>query len=870
MDVSIKAVLQGFSEAVRGFGELTDGTKELAKATTVLSDDQKRLNENYARSEEVMSRKAAQLQKLKDHTEELVKKFQDQEAIEKSLDSIGLQIGDMIGGKILKYVSLTAAVGGLYSIFKQTLGAEKESIETGLRLEAMLQSTGSTAGFTKIKLEEMATALAASTRFDDEGIKSGMSLMLTFGNVQGDVFTRSSRLALDYAELMKTDVTSAFRLMGRALEDPVSGMGQLGRAIGNLSPEQKRLIKDLQDTGDVIGAQNALLDILEGKFGGLAEKMGQSSVTASDRLKKSWNELLEEMGRTGGVTDRVASKLDWITSKLVVAASWLVTPTVGAQALTVANLQRPETFDANMSEPNTFTEEGLAAWLKLEERKQEARDAAARRAPKMGSRYSEAQTSMKETVNVLQLGAADASEAWDDFYAGWAQAAQGNAKLQMHINSEWTDAIKKREEDTEKAAEKETRIREKQARDQERDLGIVTAAEERYYNQGQAGLRKLQDAVSKQANDEIQKIRETVYVTRDERIVALKELANSEEYAGLKGIKAQQDIQKELRHTKTDAQAFSEDLAKIFTYNVPQSILKTVGTIKGDLSTAIYDIVSGNKSLGESLESFFKGVSNSILKMLADIAASEIMKWIFAGSPMGAMLGIGSSVASGAASAAGGTGVLGSIGSGISGLFSGGSAATTVGGGLAATGTGAAVTGAGTTTGVIGATSGFAAAALPLVGAFAVIMGLDSLFGEDDDPIALAKQRAEAAADQDAFLRANPWSSNEPGAWFQDFSMRGQSTMKPPGIWPSKEALDDAYNAWAMTVSMTSGYATGTDMIVTRPTVFTAGEMGTERVTVVPLGGSNKRGDGVSITINGPAMFDEYTFRLFQRMILGT
>lgn len=61
-------------------------------------------------------------------------------------------------------------------------------------------------------------------------------------------------------------------------------------------------------------------------------------------------------------------------------------------------------------------------------------------------------------------------------------------------------------------------------------------------------------------------------------------------------------------------------------------------------------------------------------------------------------------------------------------------------------------------------------------------------------------------------------------------------------------------------------FATGTDMMVSEPTVFVAGEMGPERVTVSPVGAAHRgMGGGLSITVNGPMVGDYYTTQKFLR-----
>lgn len=67
-----------------------------------------------------------------------------------------------------------------------------------------------------------------------------------------------------------------------------------------------------------------------------------------------------------------------------------------------------------------------------------------------------------------------------------------------------------------------------------------------------------------------------------------------------------------------------------------------------------------------------------------------------------------------------------------------------------------------------------------------------------------------------------------------------------------------------------SFFPTGTDMVVTKPTAFVAGDMGPERVVVSPMSGAarnNMGGSGGGIVNHGIMVVDEYTMRKFKRML---
>ncbi|MEK7766526.1 MAG: hypothetical protein AAB368_09830, partial [bacterium] len=61
------------------------------------------------------------------------------------------------------------------------------------------------------------------------------------------------------------------------------------------------------------------------------------------------------------------------------------------------------------------------------------------------------------------------------------------------------------------------------------------------------------------------------------------------------------------------------------------------------------------------------------------------------------------------------------------------------------------------------------------------------------------------------------------------------------------------------------GFATGGESVVTKPTLFMAGESGAERVRVSPMAGASRSSGGITNVFHGPTIMDPYTMRLWLR-----
>lgn len=207
-------------------------------------------------------------------------------------------VGSSLASLALRYVAPIALVQQLVSVMMEANVAGREAELQNIKLNAVLQATGMVAGFTGTQLDKMADAMQESTAIDSERIKQAITVLLTFKNVQGDMFERALKLGTDYARLYGGDVASAVRLVGRAFEDPERGMTMLTRTIGTLSEAQRKMIKEMSESGDLLGAQGKLAEILEGKMKDVAKAIGDSAVSVIDRFKNSWSDLMKELAKS--------------------------------------------------------------------------------------------------------------------------------------------------------------------------------------------------------------------------------------------------------------------------------------------------------------------------------------------------------------------------------------------------------------------------------------------------------------------------------------------------------------------------------------------------------------------------------------------
>lgn len=168
------------------------------------------------------------------------------------------------------------------------------------QLEQGLKTTGGAAGRTSRELVQLANDLQKVTTFSDDAIVQMQSLLVAFTNIRGDVFERTTEAALDLATALGQDLPAAAKLLGLALNNPITGLSRLARAGVSLDQDQQNLIKRLAESGRVIEAQNLLLDELTKRFGGRARAAADTFGGSIQQLKNAFSDLLEGQG---GVAD---------------------------------------------------------------------------------------------------------------------------------------------------------------------------------------------------------------------------------------------------------------------------------------------------------------------------------------------------------------------------------------------------------------------------------------------------------------------------------------------------------------------------------------------------------------------------------------
>ena len=195
-----------------------------------------------------------------------------------SVNSISKSIENV--NKLLKtafsVVGVTVGIKAVTDFGKSCVQSANEGVKAFNILDNTVKATGADAWTSTKKLEDVSKSLSDSTNYSVTEIQEMQSVLLGFTDITGESFDEASKAVLDMATVMKMDLTSAVQTVGKALDDPITGLDSLRRQGFKFTDQQKQQLKYLVENGDKIKAQKIILDTLAISYGGAAEA-GQDS-----------------------------------------------------------------------------------------------------------------------------------------------------------------------------------------------------------------------------------------------------------------------------------------------------------------------------------------------------------------------------------------------------------------------------------------------------------------------------------------------------------------------------------------------------------------------------------------------------------------
>lgn len=216
-----------------------------------------------------------------------------------------------------------AAIGiGLGIAIKTGIGELADYQKNVSATNAGLKSTGGVAKVTRKDIERLSASIEAKTGIDGDQVHAAQNMLLTFTKVRkevgkgNDIFARATTAATDLSVRGFGSVESSTKMLGKALNDPVKGISALSRAGVTFTAGQKDSIKAMVESGNILGAQKAIMKEVETQVGGSAEAYGKTLPGAVDRLKRGFEAM--SMSITEALAPALTTIIEWALKNMPV------------------------------------------------------------------------------------------------------------------------------------------------------------------------------------------------------------------------------------------------------------------------------------------------------------------------------------------------------------------------------------------------------------------------------------------------------------------------------------------------------------------------------------------------------------------------
>lgn len=229
-------------------------------------------------------------------------------------------------GSVMRGVAQTVSAaflgiaGALFFFIPNFIKLGEEARKSERRLQNIAEQMGLFGENTEKVTESMskyAEAVSFATGVDDDLVRSAQSILMTFKEVGkeadegiGNAFDRATMAAIDLAAAGFGEVEQNAKQLGKALNDPITGLASLREAGVTFTVAEQKKIKALVESNKMLEAQEIILSAIETQVGGTAE----ATASATERMQARF----EDIGET--LSESLLPSVDLLADKM---SAWL-------------------------------------------------------------------------------------------------------------------------------------------------------------------------------------------------------------------------------------------------------------------------------------------------------------------------------------------------------------------------------------------------------------------------------------------------------------------------------------------------------------------------------------------------------------------
>ncbi len=217
--------------------------------------------------------------------------------------------------------TLAKSFAALYVVQKiaefmhESVTAANEAAKAHAQTAAVIKSTGGVANVTADQIDKLSTTISLYSGITEDSIHQTGNFLLTFRNIRNevgkgnDIFNQALKVTTDLSVSMDKELKPSAILVGKALNDPISGLSALTRVGVQFTDHQKNMITKLEETGHHMQAEKMILRELNAEFAGSAK----AQATPAEKAATAWHHLQVVIGTK--VLPELNKFLIWFAAK---------------------------------------------------------------------------------------------------------------------------------------------------------------------------------------------------------------------------------------------------------------------------------------------------------------------------------------------------------------------------------------------------------------------------------------------------------------------------------------------------------------------------------------------------------------------------
>ncbi len=228
-----------------------------------------------------------------------------------------------IGGYIWGLVNpFTLAAAALAGFAVAALSAEK-TLRTEASWQTYATATGRAVGLSVESFKSLRDEMALLPGVSKATASAVINDLATMRDLGTTSLKGIASIAADVAVLMRTDMPTAAKELGKAFVDPAKGVGELNGQLKVFSATQIAAIEALAEMGDKAGAQALMLDTLKQASAGLATQGLTPLQQATNNFGNTWDSAMKSLNGAGGTLRAVSSLMAGLVQHTADAVHWL-------------------------------------------------------------------------------------------------------------------------------------------------------------------------------------------------------------------------------------------------------------------------------------------------------------------------------------------------------------------------------------------------------------------------------------------------------------------------------------------------------------------------------------------------------------------